>query len=1379
MHPLRVFIASLFLSSTAVSAVAGGPSRLYVDDSASPGGNGQSWASAYDNLQDAMDEAFSLGFAEIWVAEGTYSPDVDIKFPPSSTLFLNAPAEIYGGFGGFETARAERDPEVFETVLTGVLGRGGSGSAETVVTFAFAADNAVLDGFTITGGSNFASSGGGMRIEGDDVVVRNCRFENNSAGRGGGAYVASDSASFDSCVFIDNEAFGKSGGYGGAIFASDSSVEVLSCRFLGNYSGTLGGAISIRASESGRLVVVNSEFSGNYAESFGAAIYTRFTANAITNTTVAQNTGFIDGALHFSSPSALVLQNMVVWGNELQSRDGRGSTFAPQISGSLAGGSIVNAIVQDFATGGVGGTFMTATNVSSADPLFVQPLGPDGVAGSEDDNLRPTVASPTIDTGNGNLDTNPFVGGFQGLPSEDITGFPRNADGDNDGMFFTDLGAHEIAGAEQLTWLGGAGTSAGTGANWLGGVAPDAEQRSALFEGANAGPIVFGENEGVAGLSRMVFFGDGDWTLTQNGDFDLAIFSSSGNPGATDLQLYGGAEVELSGFNTDFGFTMSDATVGGGVGNSGLAFTNSTDWGGSYLYVGLFAGGEVTVDSTSEIGLFGTAVVGSGASGDGEIVVDGTLTFAVGDATFGTGGGFGLLEMRPGSTLVTGGEQIMVFGEELVGGLRGGSVARGEMHLDGVNWSVSDTFVYFGDGGHGMLRVGGGSEVVIDTIGGDLLFAHTSESSAELVIEEGSALRHELSFPMSFPYSLPLGGEVNVTVDGLLAADRGVTIGPGVLLEGDGIIQSGSFRGESVGTTNYGRFAPGRLNEIGTLTLNGDYSQQRLPGESFADSGSLYIDVSNSSSDSLHVNGAAFLSGGLFVEGTDDGKTLYNPTPGAGSERVLLEANAIFGQFSVAFLPGFDDARVAKLRILSFERGSEQVVYTVELLTETSELMGAQAFMTPGEPRDAKLADFDGDGDLDLALSLPDMASPESATGVVGIYENLGNDVMGDWLGFDVGGAQFVPVGVDPRGLAVADLDGNLSIDIAVVTNGDDSVWSLTNDGAGNFTADPPIVGFMLSPRDVAAGDFDGDGDEDLVVTGIIPATMDGGVGILDNTSSLRASFAAAGTVGFGDRPDDVDVDDVDNDKDLDLIVGDTAGEETGVIENITSAMGSPMFDTPVGLGIGAGQNAVLGVDLNLDLDSDLVTANVDGTISVLRGQGDGTYIPAVDYTVGLEALSVSEVDLNLDALPDLSVLARLNSGETAIVEMLNTTTPGSQTITFSVQSPTVVDPNATVIVGGDLNEDGAPDLVTANGGDVNGGDGDDVSVLLNSVEAVLEGDLNGSGKLDFGDLMVILAQYGQSGPGLAGDIDDDNSVGFSDLNALLTLFNLQSAPAG
>jgi len=95
---------------------------IYVDQQAPGTNDGTSWVDAYQDLQDALDDARARGDtdAEIWIAAGTYKPDRGtgdqrLAFELFGTIGL------YGGFAGDEARRDERDPRAHATILSGDL----------------------------------------------------------------------------------------------------------------------------------------------------------------------------------------------------------------------------------------------------------------------------------------------------------------------------------------------------------------------------------------------------------------------------------------------------------------------------------------------------------------------------------------------------------------------------------------------------------------------------------------------------------------------------------------------------------------------------------------------------------------------------------------------------------------------------------------------------------------------------------------------------------------------------------------------------------------------------------------------------------------------------------------------------------------------------------------------------------------------------------------------------------------------------------------------------------------------------------------------------------------------------------------------------------
>lgn len=161
---------------------------------------------------------------------------------------------------------------------------------------------------------------------------------------------------------------------------------------------------------------------------------------------------------------------------------------------------------------------------------------------------------------------------------------------------------------------------------------------------------------------------------------------------------------------------------------------------------------------------------------------------------------------------------------------------------------------------------------------------------------------------------------------------------------------------------------------------------------------------------------------------------------------------------------------------------------------------------------DSVLADFDGDGRLDLAVGAatglqvlrnvgagqfgrPTAYQPGSSYGRLVVAELngdgdpdlllalAGEDAVGVYLGGP--GMTFedveVAVGDVPRGLDVADLDQDGDLDFAVANVDSDTVSLRFNDGTGTFD-DGAEVAVRPAPQDVVLRDVEGDGLIDLVV---------------------------------------------------------------------------------------------------------------------------------------------------------------------------------------------------------------------------------------------------------------------------------------------------------
>ena len=266
-------------------------------------------------------------------------------------------------------------------------------------------------------------------------------------------------------------------------------------------------------------------------------------------------------------------------------------------------------------------------------------------------------------------------------------------------------------------------------------------------------------------------------------------------------------------------------------------------------------------------------------------------------------------------------------------------------------------------------------------------------------------------------------------------------------------------------------------------------------------------------------------------------------------------------------------------------------------------------------------------------------------------------------------------------------------------------------------------------------GDFNADGTPDLVM-GAIDITI-----LLGKGSGTFASFP---TYKAGSEAEFMVVADFNGDGKPDLATANYASNSVSILLN----QGGGVFQPAVNYAVLKGPFSLAVGDFNGDGKPDLAVANtLSKAVSILLGNGDGTFQPRVDYASGYAPYSVAVGDFNVDGKLDLAVANYgLRSHEHGNVTVLLGN--GDGTFQAPVNYPAGDKPDSIAV--GDFNNDGIPDLVVADTETSNlvflpgNGDGTFGMAQISSFRIISSpmtvADLNGDGNLDLvvGGLVLL-----------------------------------------
>ncbi len=292
--------------------------------------------------------------------------------------------------------------------------------------------------------------------------------------------------------------------------------------------------------------------------------------------------------------------------------------------------------------------------------------------------------------------------------------------------------------------------------------------------------------------------------------------------------------------------------------------------------------------------------------------------------------------------------------------------------------------------------------------------------------------------------------------------------------------------------------------------------------------------------------------------------------------------------------------------------------------------------------------------------------------------------------------------GAGPVSIATGTFDAknNTNIDLAVANQLGNSLTILLGNGDGTFTAasgSPIKTGnrpTFVVPATLVAG-----GQTDLIVANQKDNTISVFLGNGDGT------FMPAVNYPTGNAPTGLTVADFNNDGKLDLAV--TNQNDNTVW--IYLGNGDGTFGKPVSFATGQAPVYVASADFNGDNILDLAVANNGAatstnsgdSVSILLGNGDGTFGTTTNFPAGNGPTSIAIADYNVDGFPDLAVTAQSDNSVALLLGL------GDGTFAPLFEFPVQTNPVSSVT--NVFSTSGQPDLAVANEGS------NTVSVILNS----------------------------------------------------------------
>ena len=366
------------------------------------------------------------------------------------------------------------------------------------------------------------------------------------------------------------------------------------------------------------------------------------------------------------------------------------------------------------------------------------------------------------------------------------------------------------------------------------------------------------------------------------------------------------------------------------------------------------------------------------------------------------------------------------------------------------------------------------------------------------------------------------------------------------------------------------------------------------------------------------------------------------------------------------------------------------------------------------------VGDFNNDGKLDVAV-----LDSSNASGVANVIIYLGNGKGSLTLAPSLTSSEF------PSAIAAGDFNGDGNLDLIVANNRSDNVTVFLGNGNGTFQAGKNT--YVGSIQSMAVADVNQDGKLDLIASGYGGTSVSVLLGNGDGT--FQSPSIVATDVGIIEG---VTIADVNGDGSPDLLIAGGDGSPLSATPSMTVLFGNGngTFQTPVGYNVAWGLQQIVVADFNGDGNPDVAALNyASSSISVALGKGEGTFVAAPTYAVGQGPALGLAADFNNDGIPDLAIPIDYGASVALLLGKGDGTFPSNG----SGSTTGAVGPGSIAV--GDFNHDGNLDVASTNInvgnllvelGNGKGGFGAPAYYFADDgSQSMTTGDVNGDGILD------------------------------------------------